>query len=857
MWSSKLLKKRFSDFFEKRGHKLMPSASVVPVNDPTLLFTNSGMVPFKNYFLGEKAPYSRLCSSQRCIRVGGKHNDLDDVGQDNYHHTFFEMLGNWSFDDYFKDEAIRYAYEFLVEDLGLDKDRIYVTIYEELDKDSRRIWRQYFDDSRIIASSFKDNFWEMGEFGPCGPCTEIHYDRIGGRDASSLVDQDDPNVIEIWNIVFMEYNRTPSGLEPLKIKNVDTGIGFERLLSILMDVPSNYQIDSFKSIINFIEGFCNEKYTDTTILTDVAFRVLADHCRTMAVCLSDNVSFSSDGVGYVLRRILRRAVRYAHDILKIESGVLSKIVSHCSDILELPINVSVIDSEEALFNKTLQKGVIKVDKIAKTKGSIDVSDVFLLYDTYGFPKDLTELMAREKNIPICLDGFEELKTKAQEASRSTKSTITINFGFEKTVDKFKYSENNLSATLMSAVLNNEEVFISEKDYNDEKMHLVFDKTCFYAEKGGQVGDQGIINFYDGENIVGTFKVIDTQNIRGYVVHEGSLTGKLSKNAKLIYDADLRAKTAANHSSCHILYYFLNTFFPTKQRGSHVNSERCRFDFDGKKVSDSILKELEDKMNLFIGSSAKRTIEIISHEAALADSSLHLEDGDYTDGVRIVKFSNGETTISDPCGGTHVESTADIRKVRIISEMGTMANIRRIMLVSDDKADEVDKNAEYLKAKLLKGECVTYDCLLSIFDKAEIDAMNKKNIKENQKKIADKSKSIIEELKNNILIFKVNKLLSNKIFNFRTEVSEEFSKKDINKLISNLTSQVLSETFSTLIFVNKGAESFISIVSKDAENITEKLNAVVGSNVFRNIKGVVQGNNSGNFDVSVIETVLNK
>lgn len=850
MWTSKILKERFFGFFEKRQHKILPGISVIPPNDPTLLFTNSGMVQFKDYFLGETAPHQRVCTSQRCIRAGGKHNDLDDVGFDNYHHTFFEMLGNWSFGDYFKEEAIQFAYDFLVTELGLSKDRLYVTIYEEMDKDSRRIWGKYMDDARIISASAKDNFWEMGEFGPCGPCTEIHYDRVGGRDASGLVNRDDPDVIEIWNIVFMEFNRTPSGLFELATKNIDTGIGFERLLSILMNVKSNYQIDTFQEIIGQIEkrAFCNKGYTfaDGKELEDVAVRVIADHARTMAVCLHDKVRFSSDGPGYVLRRILRRAVRYAQQILCLEKGALGQIVGHAASVMELAVDTKLIDDEEDMFMKTLSKGSIQFERIVSQKGFLDGADVFLLYDTYGFPKDLTEVLGREKNVPVDLVGFEECRAQAQEQSRGTKSVITIHFPFDKTDDQYKYVTNGIAAEIKASVYNNEIIGEDRAMKVDDLFGLVFDKTCFYAEKGGQIGDQGQIVFFDDEDSsVGEFDVQDTQCVRGYVIHFGHLKGLITKTATLTFNEKLRALTRANHSTCHILYYFLRKSFKTSQQGSLVDSEKCRFDFDGDKLSIEAIEEVENKMNELIASDARRRTDVIPYEEALQDKSLHLEDGDYSSGVRVISFSNEKECVRDPCGGTHVSSTSEIERVRIISENGIQAHVRRIVAITKGKAKEADENAERLLKDLSQGRLVNTDCLLPITQRGIIEGLNKALAKKQKKEIAERTNSIISDLQQRMLSHRIDKLLATGVFSYVVTVSGLFSKKDTARLLSSLAVNLSKEKTTGFIILERDAESFVAVHSKDAnETVLAKLAATFNSGNFRLAGDVVVGTVSG-------------
>ncbi|KAI5148233.1 alanyl-tRNA synthetase [Enteropsectra breve] len=850
MWTSTLLKKRFTDFFTKHEHVSLPSSSVLPANDPSLLFTNSGMVQFKKIFLGEKPSHKRVCTIQRCIRAGGKHNDLDDVGKDNYHHTFFEMLGNWSFGDYFKEEAIKFAYEFLIEDLGLKKENIYVTIYEDMDKESRSIWKKYVDESRIIPSSAKDNFWEMGEYGPCGPCTEIHYDRIGNRDASSLVNQDDPSVIEIWNIVFMEYSRTPKGLVELETKHIDTGIGFERLLSILMDVKSNYKIDSFSSIIEFIEQNCEFKYTDSEnvaeCISDMAFRVLADHSRTIAVCLNDGLVFSNEGVGYALRRILRRAVRYAHDILKLKQGVLSQIVAHAAAFMDLKINAQLVDAEENLFVKTLAKGIARFNKMAENREVISSEEVFLLYDTYGFPIDLTELMAKEKGLGVDLSNIDSLKLEAQAKSRTAKAVISVSFDFEKTDDSFKYTHNSILGNLKAVIHNNQFVTISEAQEIRDKISLVFDKTCFYGEKGGQVGDSGKIEFVDeNEEVVGTFVVEDTQIVRGYVLHTGIISGTIKEAAILTFNETKRERTRANHSTCHILYYFLRKIFPTVQRGSLVDSEKCRFDFEGNRMTEEMLLKLENDINAFVSSNAEGTVRILSEEDVKNDSELQLGDEDYSGGIRLIEMKNDTDTIKDLCSGTHVKNTSEIKKVRLISETGVQASIRRIVAVSREKAEEIDRNVSALKEQLVSGRTVTYDCMLPLLEKKDIDMMNKTNQKAIQKRFTQYLNECKEVLSTSFISNDLSKIsLSGTdrpgLIYFNAEKACDFTKKDVSKLVSTISTMLVENEKLGFITAETDDEIFLGIVYKNHEELIESLISKLRTNNLRISKGVLQG-----------------
>ena len=803
-WTTELLRKRFLDFFERRGHKVLPSSSVLPGNDPSLLFTNSGMVQFKNYFLGSPSPFPAVCTSQRCIRAGGKHNDLDDVGRDNYHHTFFEMLGNWSFGSYSKSDAIQYAYEFLVDDLHLDPSRLYVTVYDEMDPDSRTYWSRYFPDDRIISASAKDNFWEMGDSGPCGPCTEIHYDRIGNRSVPALVNTDDPNVLEIWNIVFIEFNNISGKLVPLDMKYIDTGIGLERLLSILMDVDSNYKIDSFSIIINFIVNNCKFKFSDTNSLTDIAFRVIADHSRTLAVCLYDSAKFSNIGVGYVLRRILRRAVRYAHEILGLEKGMLSRIVECAANSINIQINMAsirMIDEEESQFMQTLKRGITRFKRMVELKGRLTGEDVFILYDTYGFPKDLTELMGREENVEINLDGFDECREQARAMSRIKHKSANIT-NIKQTDDQHKYTTNKITACVIAILMNNKEVSQTDVKQGSD-ITVVCDRTCYYGEKGGQVGDTGTIIFTSkptnkidacgksvsdaltdqidaisidqssidqliktdqpiscadqpisltDHNLInpsGCMHVKDTQIINGVVHHIGTLiTGSITNYAILQYDEYARANIRANHSSAHILYYFIRSIFPdARQHGSLVDAHRCRFDFNSNKLTYEQIEYLEQRMNQFI-KSADRTIKIMKQEEA-KQANISLEDEDYTNGVRIVEFTNkiSDITISDACSGTHVENTSEIERIRIISEGSIKAGIRRIVTVSREIARKAEELASKMEKRAENGEVFQIEGQIPLIDKLKINnkiEINKKKLTEQINEIVGKYSKKIRE-----------------------------------------------------------------------------------------------------------------
>lgn len=818
MWNSKSLKERFLKFFEEKDHKILPSSKVVPQNDPTLLFTNSGMVQFKDIFMGTKSLHSRVATVQNCIRAGGKHNDLDDVGKDNYHHTFFEMLGNWSFGSYFKEEAIQYAYEFLVEELKLDKERLYVTVFDEMDKESRAIWGKYFPESHIIASSMKDNFWEMGEFGPCGPCTEIHYDRIGNRDASDLVNKDDPNVLEIWNIVFMEYERTKKGLNPLKVKYIDTGIGFERLLSILMGVRSNYLIDSFQNIIGFLEQNCQFRYQDASSKEDVAFRVVSDHARTMAVCLQDGVEFSNEGVGYVLRRILRRAVRYSNDILGLKKGILSQAVKKAGKFMELNVDILVIDQEEELFFKTLAKGKAQFKKMISQKEKLDGADVFLLYDTYGFPKDLTILMAEEEGVKVDLNGFEEAQTKARDLSKSERSVITLTFDFPPTEDTLKYKTNNIESSLQAAILNNE--IVTELPL-DAHATLIFDKTCFYGECGGQVGDVGIIEFKD---FSGIFVVTDTQIQRGYVLHHGFLKeGAISKLAKLSYNLELRELISCNHTSTHLFNYFLRKSMETNQEGSYVDAEKARFDFLSCKLSDAELFRIEDSMNHFIQDSIKVETKLYDNNALKADSSvIRIKGEEYPDKMRVICMSNSEEDIKEICGGTHVSNTSFIKLIRIISESGVKANTRRVILCSSKAALDLESKGLEMISQAESGSVLNLETTLSLHHRRRLEKLNSENHKKAQTAVKDFIKSEEKRLNDAIVLFKMDNLNKDGIFVYKLNETSLLSAKELKSHLSTFACKAMKSFETFLMFIEIGSEVHVNVFTKDFEILHKKL-----------------------------------
>jgi len=739
----------FVKFFKGKKHDFVPSSPVVPHNDPTLLFINAGMNQFKPIFVGQidpSHPFSKLkraANSQKCIRAGGKHNDLEDVGKDVYHHTFFEMLGNWSFGDYFKEEAIAWAWELLTEVYHLDPARLYATYYGgdpkqptvPSDEDAKRIWQKYLPDSRILPFDMKDNFWEMGETGPCGPCTEIHYDRIGGRDAAALVNMDDPDVLEIWNNVFMQFERKEGGvLIELPAKSVDTGMGLERITSVLLDVRSNYDTDLFGHIFTAIK----EKTGTDKVYTgkvgdedkdhsDMAYRVIADHIRTLTIALSDGATPSNEGRGYVLRRILRRAVRYGREILNAPPGFFHQLVDSVLDTLggafpTLKNNVedvrAIIKEEEAQFGRTLDRGIKQFKTFAK-KGSISGEDAFLLFTSFGFPVDLTELMAEEHNVKVDMPDFEKKmaefreKSKAKSNFKSSKDMelkanetdkLIKAMSLKTTDDALKYDWNTEGEgkeykAKIQAIYNGE-AFVDTCNKSSDVVGLVLDKTPLYAEQGGQTFDKATITKGSVE-----FSVDNAQRYAGYILHVGQVESgdlKVGDEVTIKVDYARRALVAKNHTATHILNYALREVLGEKidQKGSLVTEERLRFDFShNKAVEEDELKKIEEICNLQIQKAASVNFREVALDKAKAITGLRAVFGEtYPDPVRVVSVGPAiDNLLSDKatpwgrqasiefCGGTHVANSKEIYKFVLLQEEGIAKGVRRIVAVTGPQA----------------------------------------------------------------------------------------------------------------------------------------------------------------------------
>jgi alanyl-tRNA synthetase len=716
------IRKQFFAFFASKGHDIVPSAPMVVKNDPTLMFTNAGMNQFKDYFLGNAVPKNpRVANSQKCLRVSGKHNDLEEVGVDTYHHTMFEMLGNWSFGDYFKKEAIEWAWELLTEVYKIPKDRLYVTVFEgdssdnvPMDEESCAIWKRLIDPERIILASKKDNFWEMGDTGPCGPCTEIHVDMRSKKerelvDGKTLVNFDHPQVIEIWNNVFMQFNRKADGsLEPLPATHVDTGMGLERLAMALQGKTSNYDTDLFQTLIQHMESVSNVKYGEHET-TDIALRVIADHVRAIAFSIADGQLPSNNGAGYVIRRILRRAVRYGYQTLGLKEPFLAELSIVLGEVMGDPFNElitqreliqKVIREEEISFFRTLEQGIKRIEHIIEQtkkagKDIIDGKAVFELYDTYGFPVDLTSLIARENELTLDEEEFNAELQKQKDRSRAATAIETddwVNLLPDQPVEFVGYDEQATEIRIVKY----RKVSQKQKTF----YQLVFSKTPFYPEGGGQVGDKGTLV---GQHA--TLAIFDTKKENNLIIH---LTDRIPDQFEEHYTAQINSEernaSAGNHSATHLLHHALRTVLGehVEQKGSLVNPNYLRFDFSHfSKVTDEELARIEQHVNDAIKANIHlNELRNAPMEQAKSMGAMALFGEKYGDAVRVIQFGNS----IELCGGTHVSSTGKIGLFKITSESAVAAGVRRIEAISGvaaetyfrSKADQFDAIYALLK-----------------------------------------------------------------------------------------------------------------------------------------------------------------
>ncbi len=708
MLTSKEIRRKFLDFFASKGHTVVPSAPMVVKNDPTLMFTNAGMNQFKDIFLGNKtAPYNRATDSQKCLRVSGKHNDLEEVGHDTYHHTMFEMLGNWSFGDYFKTEAIDWAWELLTEVYKIDKNLLYATVFEgskedgtEMDLEAKQAWLKHLPEDHILLGNKHDNFWEMGDTGPCGPCSEVHIDirtaeekaqsGIPGRD---LVNKSDPHVIEIWNLVFMQFQRMSDGhLEPLPAKNIDTGMGFERLCAVLQGKNSNYDSDVFTGMLAKIGELSGHRYGESS-KTDVAMRVIADHIRAISFSIADGQLPSNVKAGYVIRRILRRAVRYGYTFLGLSEPFLCRLVQQLVDDMgeaypELPAQQKLIESvireEEMAFLRTLDRGIKLLDDCMERNAAakqIPGADAFRLYDTYGFPIDLTELIAAERGFTVDQEGFQKELQQQKDRARNATANSFGDWTVYHEGEDVEFTGYDTAETAGALLLKSRTVV----QKNKEMLQLVFDRTPFYGEMGGEIGDTGTITSADGE----TIKILNTIKENELTIH---IAERLPLNPEgaftLSVDASRRQRIANNHSCTHLMHRALREILGThvEQKGSYVSDKGFRFDFSHfEKLSDEQVKAVEKRVNELIRSN----FPLVENRSATMEEAqslgaMALFGEKYGDRVRVVSFGPSV----ELCGGCHTSATGNIGLFKIVSESAIAAGIRRIEAVTGEQAEEM-------------------------------------------------------------------------------------------------------------------------------------------------------------------------
>ena len=872
---TKKIRQIFFDFFKNKGHSIIESAPITVKDDPTLMFTNAGMNQFKDIFLGNtKSKNKRIANTQKCLRVSGKHNDLEEVGIDKYHHTMFEMLGNWSFGDYFKEDAIKWAWELLTKEYKLDESRLYVTIFggDKSDKLSRdleslEIWKQIVPQSKIIDGSKKDNFWEMGETGPCGPCSEIHIDlrdpkEIQAVPTSKLINKDHPEVIEIWNLVFIEFNRKIDGsLENLPEKHVDTGMGLERLSMAIDSLTSTYDTNIFRSIIKSLEKISGKKYGVEKEI-NIAFRVICDHIRAIVLTISDGAIPSNNKAGYVIRRILRRAVRYGYSTLQLKEPFLNElsqsVILEYKDIFKNLSSQSdfikeVILEEEKTFLSTLDKGLKKINEYGESSKKVSGELVFELYDTYGFPIDLTELIFREKGINIDKEKFNELLETQRNRSRNVSKAISDEWKILKKGKKLTsfigYEEDNsLSQIIMYRKVSEDE---------NTNFHLVFDKTPFYPESGGQVGDKGVI--YDGNEKI---KILDTFKENDLVIHLAEkLPSSLDDKIKIEIDKNRREFISKNHSATHLLHSALRDTLGNhiSQKGSLVNEKILRFDFSHfSKIDVDSLEKISDIVNDKIFENIKVKIENnVNIEDAKKKGATALFGEKYGDKVRVVSIDDKFSL--ELCGGTHVGSTSEIGQFKILSESSISSGVRRIEASTSVESERISK-LDSKTISELKNLLKSKDILESV---NSLITKNKALEKEIDLKNNERKKQIKSELNSSVLKIKNVNLLINDFkdekMNFVKQIAFELEKELKNMIF--LGTLLDSNKPLILIMISKNLLDELDI---DANDIINKLATHIegsgGGQKFlataggKNKEGIKKVINEGRI---ILESILNK
>jgi alanyl-tRNA synthetase len=839
------IRNKFLEFFKSKQHHIVPSAPIVVKNDPTLMFTNAGMNQFKDYFLGNKqAPYSRIADTQKCLRVSGKHNDLEEVGVDTYHHTMFEMLGNWSFGDYFKKEAIEWSWEFLTSVLNIPKDRLYVTVFEgdnkeglPKDEEAANEWSKWIDADRILLGNKKDNFWEMGDTGPCGPCTEIHVDTRTDEErkktnGKTLVNADHPQVIEIWNNVFIQFNRLKEGsLEQLPARHVDTGMGFERLVRVIQSRQSNYDTDVFTGTIKKIEEITNNRYGGENTKSDIAFRVLSDHIRAISFTIADGQLPSNTGAGYVIRRILRRAVRYYYSYLNYQQPLLFQMVPVISKQFE---NVfpelhkqeqfvtKVIREEEEAFLRTLEKGLRRIeDIISNSSKNISGKDAFELYDTYGFPFDLTRLIISERNLSVDEAEFNSEMQKQKERSRAataidTEDWVVVDEG--KTNEFVGYDALESEAKVLK--------YRKVKSKAKEAYQIVLDKTPFYAESGGQVGDTGEL-LIKNEKI----KIADTKKENDLIIHFAEkLPVEFGEQVFAKVDAAKRKHIAIHHSATHLLHAALRKVLGTHvaQKGSLVNSDYLRFDFSHfSKMSDDEIKQVEKMVNEKIRENIPVVIRYMPKEEAMQTGAMALFGEKYGDTVRVVTIDPNYSI--ELCGGTHVGSTGELGFCKITSESAIAAGVRRIEAVSGLAAETLI-NEQLLQLHHIKDALKNpKDVVKSLASLADENASLKKQIEKFEQ-------SQIKLLSNEL----AQKVQSVDGANFIGEIVEVSNADALKKLAFDLKQKVKDP----VIALTSSIEGKASVVLLFDEAISQRKNLDASAIIKQKIAPLIKGGGGG-------------
>jgi len=840
------IRQKFLDFFESKGHKVVPSAPLLVKDDPTIMFINAGMNPFKDYFLGNKiATDKRVTDTQKCLRVSGKHNDLEEVGVDHYHHTLFEMLGNWSFGDYFKEESIAWAWELLTDVYKLDKDRLYVTYFEgdkednlDADSDARNIWKKHISEDRIIAANKKDNFWEMGETGPCGPCSEIHIDlrseeeraKLSGKD---LVNQDHEQVIEIWNLVFIQYNRkADKSLENLPAKHVDTGMGLERLVRALQAKDSNYEIDIFQSIIKKTEELTNKKYTHSQDKKDISFRVIADHIRAISMVIADGQLPSNTGAGYVIRRIIRRAIRYAYRALDVNKPFLNELVDTMvaefgSVFPELQKQKDfiqkVILEEEKSFLNTLEKGLALLkphlrNKSARLNGQV----AFELYDTFGFPIDLTQLIALENGKHIDIEEFDNLLLEQKTRSRADAKQETGDWSILLEDEKeefigYDYLEIKVRITKYRKV----------NKKGKDLYQMAFNLTPFYPEGGGQVGDKGLLLGEDGEKL----SILDTQKENDLILHFAtSLPSNIQQSFTAQVNKAKRNLSERNHSATHLLHAALKNILGShvEQRGSLVNDKVLRFDFSHhSKMSEEEVLEVQklvnEKVKEGIALEEQRNLPLTM---AKEQGATALFGEKYGDTVRVISFDRAYSM--ELCGGTHVSNTNEIGLFKIVSEASVAAGVRRIEAISSTEAEN------YYMSKIDLLDKIN----VALGDPKDTLAQLEKTLKEN-KQLKKDLESLQSKAVNSLKSELKSKVQNTNGMDTLIEKVDLPNADALKNLLFGL--KPISENFVGFIAANIQGKPMLGMILSDSVAKAGKLNA---GNVIRETAKEIKGGGGG-------------